>query len=202
LEDLRDRVGIPGLYYAGVGGLELDLRGRWVTHPEAEVYDVMIQSVTRRLRELAAQHRGAWVESKRLGLTLHYRQVARHQLDELLARADEALGSYADQLRKVPGEMAWEVTPALGWDKGSALRLITRTIGEPVLPLYAGDGANDAVALVTAAALGGISLGVGAAAPSEAQHRLHDPAALVDFLTCLAALLADASTNPGEGRAS
>src|SRR5262249_9743352 len=33
LTDLRHLVGLPGLYYAGTGGLELDLKGTRLTHP-------------------------------------------------------------------------------------------------------------------------------------------------------------------------
>ena len=44
--------------------------------------------------------------------------------------------------------MAIEIAPDVGWTKGTALRMIVEHVGgAAVLPLYAGDDANDADAL-------------------------------------------------------
>jgi trehalose-6-phosphatase len=85
--------------------------------------------------------------------------------------------------------MVWEITPELGWDKGSALRLMVQAFGQPALIVYAGDGANDLAAYEAVQALGGISIGVGASAPSTAHWRLRDPEELASFLEGLAAAL-------------
>jgi trehalose 6-phosphate phosphatase len=191
LDDVRGMVGLPGLYYAGNCGLELDLLGKRVTHAGAGVYRGLLQRVTRRLGALAADNPGAWVEDKGLGLTLHYRKVAPHRRQGLLARARQVVGAFGGRLRVSEGPLAREITPALPWDKGAALRLILERIGRHALPLYAGDGANDAEAVATTAALGGVALGVGACAPARARYRLRDPAALTDFLTRLAEALDD-----------
>jgi trehalose-phosphatase len=144
-----------------------------------------VESVVGDLGGLAAEYPGAWIEDKPLGLTLHYCQVAASQREGLLARAGQLLQAYAGCLRVVEGPMAWEVTPAVGADKGSAIRLILESVGPPVLPFYAGDGANDEEAVLTTVALGGVALGVGACAPPSAPYRLPDPAALAHFLTKL-----------------
>jgi trehalose 6-phosphate phosphatase len=196
LDDLRGMVGLPGLHYAGNSGLELDLLGKRLTHPEAKANQGLVQRLVRRLGVIATDYAGAWVEDKRLGLTLHYRQVAPHRLADLLERAGRVVRAAASRLRVVEGPMAWEITPALRWDKGSALRLILDSIGPPVLPAYAGDGANDAEAVAAAAALKGVTLGIGACAPSSSQYRLHDPAALTTFLTCLTESLGGSRAAP------
>jgi trehalose 6-phosphate phosphatase len=185
LDDLRGMVGLPGLYYAGNSGLELDLLGKRLTYPEAEANQGLMQRLVRRLGAIATDYAGAWVEDKRLGLTLHYRQAAPHRLADLLERAGRVVRAFADRLRVVEGPMAWEITPTLRWDKGSAVRLILDSVGPPVLPVYAGDGANDAEAVAAAAALRGVALGVGARAPAGCQYHLPDPAAFTSFLTCL-----------------
>jgi trehalose 6-phosphate phosphatase len=189
--DLRHLVALPDLYYAGIGGLELDLLGTPVTHPRAESYRGLVAGVGEGLREVAADHPGAWVEVKGLGLTLHYRQVSSEKISALWDRVGQILRQYAPRVRVVEGPMAWEVTPAIGWDKGTALRQIVAVIGGPAIPLYAGDGGNDTAAFEAVANLGGVSLGVGAGAPACAQHRLSDPAELVSFLTGLAEALED-----------
>ena len=86
--------------------------------------------------------------------------------------------------------MAWEITPNVDWNKGSALRLIVDSIGQPVVPLYAGDSANDAEAISTVIALGGVALGIGPDAPASVHHRLKEPLELISFLTSLEESLA------------
>jgi trehalose 6-phosphate phosphatase len=194
LDDLWGMVGLSGLYYAGNSGLEMDLLGKRVTHPEVREYRGLLQRVVRRLGELTAVFPGAWVEDKQVGLSLHYRQVALHQREGLLGRAGQEIGPYARHLRVVQGPMAWEISPELSWDKGSALRLILESIGPDVFPVYAGDGANDAGAMETTVTLGGVALGIGADAPAAAQYRFLGQAAFVTFLSSLADALAASCT--------
>jgi trehalose-phosphatase len=191
LDDLQGLVDVPGLYSAGTSGLELDLQGVRLTLPAAEPYRILLQEVAGQLGRLTGAYPGAWVEYKGLGLTLHYRSVARHQCRALLEEADRKLGPYADRLQNVQGAMAWEITPAVPWNKGSALRLILESIGPPVVPVYAGDGANGEEAIAATIDLGGVALGIGAEAPASVHLRLRDPADLVSFLGCLEEALAE-----------
>jgi trehalose 6-phosphate phosphatase len=189
LTDLRHLVGLPGLSYAGTSGLELDLHGTHWIHPRAEAQRGLVEEIVQGLAQVALRCKGAWVEDKRLGLTLHYRQVAPEQLAGLWDQAGRVLGPYQGKVRLDKGAMVWEVTPALGWDKGTALRMMVKSFGQPGLALYAGDGANDAAAYEAVGVLGGISIGVGADAPPTAHWRLRDPDELVLFLGGLAEAL-------------
>ena len=145
--------------------------------------------IIRDLGEVARGYPGAWVEDKRLALTLHYRQVSPLHLDALWEEAGRSLQHHAGRVRVDRVAMAWEVTPALGWDKGSALRTIVAALGRPALTVYAGDGANDAQAILAANDLGGITFGVGDAAPPDVRYRLRDPGELVGLLAGLAKTL-------------
>lgn len=191
LENLRGMINLPRLYYAGLCGLEMDLLGERVIHPQAETYQGLMRSVVRHLEAVVIDFPGAWVEDKRLGLTLHYRQAARHQWPTLWEKTRQVLDSFAGLLRAVEGPLAWEIAPAAGWDKGSALRLILESIGPPVFPLYAGDGANDAEALAAVTELGGVALGIGPSAPAGVPYHLPDPMALTSFLTRLLESMSD-----------
>lgn len=192
LSDLRHLVALPTVYYSGNSGLELDLLGRRLTHPDAERSRPRVASVVRGLGEASRAYPGAWVEDKGLGLTLHYRDVPPGRLKDLLEEAGRLLRPHAGALRVSDGPMAWEVTPALAWDKGTALRQIAAAVGGQVVPLYAGDRDNDSPALEAANALGGVSIGVGPTAPSCARYRMRTPEDLIGFLADLAEALADA----------
>jgi trehalose 6-phosphate phosphatase len=201
LDDLWELMDVPGLYYAGTSGLEFDLQGERRTVAAAEAYRDVVKEVANDLTLLALEFPGAHVEPKDLGLTLHYRGVSPEHCPELLVHAERILRRKGACLRMVEGPMAWEVTPNVAWDKGSALRLIVDSIGSPVIPLYAGDSANDAEAIATVIELGGVALGIGPEAPPSAHHQLNDPIALICFLTSLEQALADSRPGCLEGNA-
>jgi trehalose-phosphatase len=199
IEDLKERVGLPltlpsppaaggegrvrgRICYCGVSGMELELHGVRITHPQATQGYAVIARLSVPLRELAAAYPGAWVEDKGLGLTLHYRAAPPHRIEDLRAHAQQIFQSWAGELRILEVAMAMEITPAFGWTKGSAVQRIVTSAGRDAIPLYAGDEANDRDALETAAALGGVAIGVGPRAPSSADYRLPDPAALLSLL--------------------
>jgi trehalose-phosphatase len=190
LVDLRHLVALPGLYYAGTSGLDLDLRGKRLTHPRAEAQRSLLATVMEGLEGLVRHYPGAWVEDRRFGLTMHFRQLAPSRHEELWERARQVLREYGASLRVVIGLMAWEVNPNIGWHKGTAVRAIAEAIGPEALILYAGDSSNDTEALEAVAALGGISVRVGAAAP-PAQYHVECPGELLEFLIGLKAALGD-----------
>lgn len=177
LEDLIPRVGLGRAYYAGTGGIEIDLRGERVTAPGAARAAVRFPAMAVRIAAAVEVHRGAWVERKPLGLTVHYRAVRREEVEALRALVGVLLEPEAEAVRAIDGAQAVEVVPASGWTKGTAVRRIAEH-ARADLPVYAGDGANDSEALEAVAGLGGIPVGVGPVAPPAARHRLASPAAL------------------------
>ncbi|MCD4726435.1 MAG: trehalose-phosphatase [Pirellulales bacterium] len=217
LEEVRALVDLPGIYYAGAAGMELDLNGKRLVHPRAEVAEAAVAKLIVRLTETVSGYPGAWVEDKRFSCTVHYRDVAAEQIDQLRGRVEEvAQREEADRLKKgdcppnvwkgtvplfetipagdgmriVEGPMALEIAPDMGWNKGTAVRMILDHLDAPqAMVVYAGDAANDAEAFDAVAAVAGITLGVGPDTPSAVRFRLPDPAALHDFLSRLATAL-------------
>jgi trehalose-phosphatase len=182
LEDLRELMDIPGLYYAGTSGLEFDFQGERHTVAAAEAFRETISDAAQKLSRLVRGFPGAFVERKDLGITLHYRRVSNQISAPLLMEADCLLRDYQGQLTMIEGPLAWEIAPKVDWDKGAALRFIIDAIGRPVLPVYAGASANDSNAFAAVSSLGGIALGVGASAPSVVRFRLETPADLINLL--------------------
>lgn len=179
IEDLKGMVALPGLCFAGTGGLELDLHGTKVEHPLAARTVPLCNDLGPRLEERLVDYPGAWLEHKRFGWTVHYRNLSPFRFEELHASVAEITRPYRDLLRFVPGPMAIEIAIELGWHKGTAVRLILEHLGsQSATILYAGDNANDADAFDAVASLGGICLGIGADAPATSEYRLSDPAAL------------------------
>ncbi len=183
VDDLKEMVSLPDIYYAGTSGLEVEVFGVRIVHPQVRPAERRMARVAERLRDLVAAFSGAWVEDKKLGLTVHYRGIAEEQIPALKAQVQSLLDSLAEPLRAVPGPMAVEITPELGWTKGTAARTILQHLGsERAAVVYAGDGANDVEAFQVVAASGGYAVGIGPDAPPVARYRLPDSAALVRFL--------------------
>jgi len=183
LEELRRVLCLPSVCLAGTSGLELDLYGLEFVHPKARRARALISEVVHRVSAQVAAFPGAWLENKGLGFTVHFRHTPRHLLERLRLHVREALEPFSPALCISDGPMALEVTPELGWDKGTAVSMMVRHLRPwPYGLLYAGDSANDAAALSTAIALGGIGIGVGPDAPGVARHFLPDTEALRGLL--------------------
>ncbi len=186
MEDLKSMVGLSNLLYCGTAGMEFDLQGIHVTHPESEKLSKLMEDLSDALEAGIQKHAGAWLEKKKLGLTVHYRAVAREDVDPLIRTSRQILHGHQSELRILDGAMALEVTPACGWTKGSAVRKIFDHVAGKAAQagiLYAGDEANDEDGFDAANALGGISIGVGPRAPANARHRLAETQDLADILT-------------------
>jgi len=197
LGELQSLLPAAGLYLAGAGGLEVDLRGLRIAHPESDRTAEVMNRIAQRLEADVATYRGAWIENKRLGLTIHYRRLPGRLLASLQEAVAEITRQYAGQVRIVQGPRAWEITTADGWTKGTAVRLILADLGaDRDVLFYAGDGANDAEAFDELAAMGGVTVGIGPDAPKTAAYRMPNQAALIDFLTELDARLEAAALAP------
>jgi trehalose-6-phosphatase len=92
-------------------------------------------------------------------------------------------------LRIVEGPLAVEVTVAGTWTKGDAVRQFLEHVGEPLFVCYAGDADNDSDAFRLVTSRGGITLGVGPLAPSDAAAHFDEPSSLMEWLEELAEAL-------------
>ena len=169
LADVRRRVGLRRVVYGGCHGLEIAGAGLAFRHPGARRARV---AATRRL--LAAAVRGlpgARLESKGLAVSLHYRHVAAARLDEVRGAVAE-VARRAPDLAVIAGHRVFDFVPRVGWDKGRAVRWISRRLAPRLrgrlTVLYVGDDTTDEAAF---AALRGraVTVRVGAA-PTAADH--------------------------------
>jgi trehalose-phosphatase len=182
LDDLRDLVALPGLFYGGSSGLEMDLMGTRLVPPGNDRAFELVDVLRPLLHAIVGPYHGAWLEDKGLGLTCHYRSVASQQIGPLRQAVLHALEHYSDEVVVLDGPMAIEIVPNRSWAKGPALATFLSSLGPAVVPFYAGDGANDADAIQVVNSAGGVSVGIGCNAPRSARFALSDPPALGSLL--------------------
>jgi len=178
LSDVKTLVGLEGVYYAGSGGLELDLLGTDERFPDTDAIGKLIDGIQDQLVDLMRKFPGTWIEKKPGAISIHFRGLL--PLAATCFRFEAAaLLSMLEELRFRVVSEAIEVTPADGWDKGTAVESILthmeNSLGSPPLAVYFGDAANDADGMVIVGHKGGMSIGIGPDAPEVAEEQLADP---------------------------
>ncbi len=144
LADIRDRVGLPGIWYAGSHGFELiGPDGTYRQNDAAAAALPALETAAVELRDDLEPIPGARVEHKRFAVAVHYRNVAAEHVAEVAAAAHRRGRQHG--LRVTNGRKVVELRPNIDWDKGDVLRWISDSIHQPgrVVPVYIGDDLTD-----------------------------------------------------------
>jgi trehalose 6-phosphate phosphatase len=146
LDDLRERLTVDGLAYAGNHGLELHAEGETTVHPTAAGAEDTLEAVTTRLRE-TLDVEGAIVENKRVTATVHYRMVDEADVPAVEERVRDAAAN--TPLRVTEGKEILELRPDVDWDKGRAVEWLHGSLvpdEEEWVAAYVGDDVTDEAA--------------------------------------------------------
>jgi trehalose 6-phosphate phosphatase len=150
LADVTERVGLPGIWYAGSHGFELTApEGTHHQNDAAAATIPVLEQVAAQLRGQLGSIPGVVVEHKRFGVAVHYRNAARDRVGEVAA-AVRAAGQH-HSLRVTTGREVIELRPDIDWDKGKTLRWVIDHLhhadyqggSAPLLPIYLGDDITD-----------------------------------------------------------
>jgi trehalose 6-phosphate phosphatase len=156
LADVRERIGLPGIWYAGSHGFELTgPDGAHHENPEAAASIPVLEQAAHELADQLRHIEGVVVEHKRFGVAVHYRNAARDRVGEVAA-AVRSEGQHTG-LRVTTGREVIELRPDVDWDKGKTLRWVLdhiRDEEQPDLPIYLGDDITDEDAFDAVAADG------------------------------------------------
>jgi trehalose 6-phosphate phosphatase len=130
LADVRPRVGLERVYYAGNHGLEIDGPDVARVHPVAHDARDALAALARSLDDALRPIPGVIVEDKGLTLSVHFRLVT-DAADEERVRAvvRERARAHRD-LRLSDGRKVVEIRPDVDWHKGRALRFLRDTLEE------------------------------------------------------------------------
>lgn len=146
LRDVRERVGLENVFYAGSHGFEIEgPDGHRFEHDQAADALPVLDEVEKVLEERLQPIQGAEVERKRFSIAVHYRRVAE---DDVRAVGEVVTDVAEDHssLRLGSGKKVYELQPDVEWNKGKALWWIMDTLGldlERDPSLYIGDDTTD-----------------------------------------------------------
>jgi alpha,alpha-trehalase len=144
LTDVRTRIAVPGIWYAGSHGFEsIAPDGSYRQNEEAAAAVPVLERAASELREALADIAGTRVEHKRFAVAVHYRDVDPDRVGDVVA------GTYRmgarEHLRVTNGRKVVELRPDVDWNKGTTLAWIRDQIegANKVLPIYIGDDLTD-----------------------------------------------------------
>lgn len=149
-DDVRQRVDLPDLVYAGNHGLE-----RWNGHAVevAPAVEPFVENLRDAIKALEPQlPEGMWIEDKGATLSIHYRNTAEPQ------QTAEAMSPVIDRvateynLHVFQGRMIFELRPPLDMNKGTVFKQLVEEYSLQAA-LYIGDDTTDADALKMARTL-------------------------------------------------
>jgi trehalose 6-phosphate phosphatase len=194
---LAEHVGVPGVRYLGLYGLQEMFEGEVRVDHRLEAARPAVAAAEAALRDsLAVRDSGAWLEDKVYSVAVHTRRVPDRDL--WTDAIDRTARETADQqgLELIPGKMVWELRPRVRGDKGDGVRRVVAESGARVVVVI-GDDLGDLPAFAAVAQLrtegyDGLRVAVRSEeAPAEllasADLVLDGPEGVLDFLRRLAA---------------
>jgi len=193
LPDLKNKIGLDGIVYAGNHGLEIDGFGSNFLEPIAEEMIPFLSMLNQALLVTLRGIKGVFVEDKGLTLSVHYRMVDGSE-EEKVRGAFERITSPLDvtgKIRVTHGKKVYEVRPPVDWDKGKAIAWLIAKFKESrrkggVLPIYMGDDLTDEDGFEVIEKHNGISVLVGGDdSQSIARYFLKSPEEVMEFLKML-----------------
>jgi len=189
LEDVRKRVAIDAMVYAGSHGF--DIAGpRGLRRQEATKFLPALDAAEKELQEKLAGIAGALIERKCFSIAAHYRNVNESDFPEL-ERAVSDVAARHRQLRTMEGKKVYELLPNTDWDKGKAVLWLLDNLGlelGKVRPIYIGDDRTDEDAFRALGQRGAGILVSEQPRPTAASYSLKDPSEVERFLRELALL--------------
>jgi trehalose 6-phosphate phosphatase len=202
LDDIRNKIGINGIIYAGNHGLEIEGPGIRFINPLAEEIKPAIAIIRYLLHRTFGTTRGVLVEDKGLTLSVHYRLAETNQTENVKSKLESVM-EQADtlgHLKVTSGKKVFEVRPGIEWDKGKAIQLLMRKYGKTekysdLISIFLGDDITDEDGFkVIEESRNGISIFVGEAnGDSSAPYYLKSPAEVEIFLSRMLELMGQSS---------
>jgi trehalose-phosphatase len=190
IDDLRQRTRLPDrVYHAGLHGLEIEIEGRRIDHPDLHTAAHRLEGLAETLRRIVTDCPGALIEDKGASVAVHARGVPPDRREAVFVRADILAVPWIAEgrIRRLEGDAVVEYLPNIAGHKGDATQWISDDVqartGRPAWVAYLGDDITDEDAF--GAITSGISVLVGLR-PTAATHKLNGIADVDQFLRWLA----------------
>ena len=151
LKQVKKKVGLKGIYYAGCHGLEIENADNDYISLKFSNQKIYIDTVKRKLKIELKAIAGWEIEDKGIILALHYRGVKPNSICNLKSIFYNIIKPNLTKAEMVAteGKMVLEVRPAVKWNKGRYCFYLMNKLkykDEKITPVYIGDDKTDETA--------------------------------------------------------
>jgi trehalose-phosphatase len=194
LADLKQKVNINGVIYAGNHGFEIEGPGLNFVNPIVDEIMPFYRIIRQVLVLTLGTIKGVFVEDKGITLSVHYRLADEQKVKDVERLVQSAIKrpKLLGLFKVTSGKKVYEVRPSVNWDKGKAIRLLMKRYGKGgrnsgLLPMYLGDDLTDEDGFQVIEKYGnGITVHVGESkSDSIARYFLKSPDEVQKFLVKL-----------------
>jgi len=144
LDDVRGRVHVDGIIYAGSHGFDIAGAGG-LRRELGAAYLPVLDAAETELREMLDEIPGAQLERKHFSVAAHYRNVNQNDAFKVAVVVD-AVAARHRELRRINGKKVYELLPDIDWNKGRAVLWLLETLDlerGSALPIFIGDDRTD-----------------------------------------------------------
>lgn len=144
LDDVRGRMLVDGIVYAGSHGFDIASAGG-LRREFGAAYLPVLGAAEAELREMLDDIPGAQLERKHFSVAAHYRNVKENDAFKVAVAVD-AVAARHRELRRINGKKVYELLPDIDWDKGKAVLWLLETLDLErgnAPPIYIGDDRTD-----------------------------------------------------------
>jgi len=193
LADLKSKVDLEDIIYAGNHGLEIEGFGSSFLEPIAEEMRPFLKMLNQALSATLRGIKGAFVEDKGLTVSVHYRLVddtEEGRVKDTFRKVTDSL-HVMGKIKITQGKKVYEIRPPVDWDKGKSIAWLMAKCKEfkgrgKALPIYLGDDLTDEDGFKVIERNDGISIFVGEESlQSAARYFLKSPEEVTQFLKML-----------------
>lgn len=144
LDDVRGRVLVDGIVYAGSHGFDIAGAGG-VRRELGSAYLSVLGAAEMELREALDEISGTQLERKHFSVAAHYRNVSENDASRV-AQAMDTVAAKHPELRRINGKKVYELLPGIDWNKGKAVLWLLETLElerGKAFPIFIGDDRTD-----------------------------------------------------------
>ncbi|MCX6721332.1 MAG: trehalose-phosphatase [Candidatus Staskawiczbacteria bacterium] len=146
LFDVKSKVGLPNLIYAGNHGFEWQIGAKKQSAKISPGIRKKLLSTKKNLRKLIAHYPGAFLEDKLSTLSVHFRLLDKKNSRSLIQKIISVLRK-EKSLRAIKGKKVIEIRPKINWNKGTFVKFLVKYLEKKnhchFATFYVGDDKTD-----------------------------------------------------------